>query len=46
MEYMEVKFNKRINISNIEVKVGDYIIPKVTQFKFLRPVIQNDGEIE
>ncbi|KAL5133996.1 LINE-1 retrotransposable element ORF2 protein [Glycine soja] len=45
-EYMECKFNKRRRISNSEVKIGDHIIPQVTQFKYLGSVIQDDGEIE
>ncbi|KAL5172393.1 hypothetical protein HKD37_16G045160 [Glycine soja] len=45
-EYMECKFNKRRRVSNLEVKIGDHIIPQVTQFKYLGSVIQDDGEIE
>lgn len=44
--YMECKFNKRIRVFNLEVKIEDHIIPQVTQFKYLGSVIQNDGEIE
>lgn len=43
---MESKFNKRINIYNLEVKGGYYIIPHLTLFKNLRSIIQNDGEKE
>lgn len=43
---MECNFNKRRNISNIEVKVGDHIISQITRFKYLVSVIQNNGEIE
>ena len=46
LEYMECKFNKRRRVSNSEVKIGDYIIPQVTRFKYLGSVIQDDGEIE
>lgn len=28
------------------MKVRDHIIPQVTRFKYLKSVIQNDGEIE
>ncbi|RZC05226.1 Protein RER1B isoform E [Glycine soja] len=45
-EYMECKFNKRMRVSNSEVKIGDHIIPQVTRFKYLGSVIQDDGEIE
>ncbi|KAL5123966.1 Craniofacial development protein 2 [Glycine soja] len=45
-EYMECKFNKRRRVSNSEVKIGDYIIPQVTRFKYLGSVIQDDGQIE
>lgn len=44
-EYMECKFNKRISISKLDVKVEDHIIPQVTQFKYLGFVIRNNGEI-
>ncbi|KAH1257632.1 hypothetical protein GmHk_03G007566 [Glycine max] len=43
---MECKFNKRRRVSNSEVKIGDHIIPQVTQFKYLGSVIHDDGEIE
>lgn len=43
---MEYKFSKMINISNLELKVGDHSIPKVTQIKYLWFVIQNNGEIK
>lgn len=43
---MECKFNKRRNIFNLEVIVGDHIIPQVTWFKYLAFVVQNDGEIK
>ncbi|KAL5130219.1 THO complex subunit 4A [Glycine soja] len=45
-EYMECKFNKRRRVSNLEVKIGDHIIPQVTRFKYLGSVIQDDGKIE
>ncbi|KAH1190454.1 putative protein arginine N-methyltransferase 6 [Glycine max] len=45
-EYMECKFNKRMRVSNSEVKIGDHITPQVTRFKYLGSVIQDDGEIE
>ena len=38
-KYMECKFNKRRRVSNSEVKIGDHIIPQVTQFKYLGSVI-------
>lgn len=44
-EYMECKFNKRRDVSNIDVKVGDHIISQVTRFKYLGSVIQN-GKVE
>ncbi|KAL5146296.1 Craniofacial development protein 2 [Glycine soja] len=46
LEYMECKFNKRMRVSNSEVKIGDHIIHQVTRFKYLGSVIQDDGEIE
>lgn len=38
-EYMECKFNKRRNVSNLEVKFGDHILLQVTRFKYLRSII-------
>ena len=46
MEYMECNFSKRRSRTTLEVKVGDYIIPQVTWFKYLGSIVQNDGEIE
>jgi hypothetical protein len=43
---MECKLSKRRSISTLEAKVGDHIIPQVTQFKYLGSIVQNDGEIE
>jgi hypothetical protein len=45
-EYMECNFSGRRSRSTLEVKVGDHIIPQVTQFKYLESIVQNDGEIE
>jgi hypothetical protein len=45
-EYMECNFIKRRIISSLEVKVSDHIIPQVTQFKYLRSIVQNDGKLE
>jgi len=45
-EYMECNFSGRRSRSTLEVKVGDHIIPQVTRFKYLGPIVQNDGEIE
>ncbi|KAM7490942.1 hypothetical protein LguiA_033863 [Lonicera macranthoides] len=45
-EYMEYKFSKRRSTTNLEVKVGDNVIPQVTRFKYLGSIIQEDGEIE
>jgi len=46
MGYMECNFSGRRSRSTLEVKVGDHIIPQVTQFKYLGSLVQNDGEIE
>ncbi|KAM7524737.1 hypothetical protein LguiA_014639 [Lonicera macranthoides] len=45
-EYMECKFSKRRSTPNLEVKVGDNVIPQYTRFKYLGSIIQEDGEIE
>jgi hypothetical protein len=44
--FLECNFSKRRNMSTLEVKVGDHIIPQVTRFKYLGFIVQNDGEIE
>ena len=46
MEYMECKFSKRRTNYNLEVKIGDDIIPQVTIFKYFESIIKHDGEIE
>ena len=46
MEYMKCMFSRRHTNSSLEVKIGDYTIPQVTLIKYLRPMMQNDGEIE
>jgi len=33
-------------MSTLEVKVRDHIIPQVTRFKYLKFIVQKDGEIE
>jgi len=43
---MKCNFNKRQNISSLEVKVLCHIVSKVTQFKYLEFIAQNDGEIK
>ena len=45
-EYMECKFNKRQTNNNLEVKIGEHIIPKVSSFKYLGSIIQSNGEID
>jgi len=42
---MECNFRKRRS-SSLESKVGDHIIPKVTQFKYYGSIVQSDEEIE
>lgn len=46
-EYVEWKFYNRRNVSNLDQRVGENIIPQVMWFKhILGSVIQYDGEIE
>ena len=45
-EYMECKFNKRQTNNNLEVKIGEHIIPKVSSFRYLGSIIQSNGEID
>ncbi|MED6176445.1 hypothetical protein PIB30_117090 [Stylosanthes scabra] len=45
-EYMECKFDRQRENSNIEVKIGDNILRKVRSFKYLGCIIQDNGEIE
>lgn len=42
-KYIESMLNKKIRVSNLEVKVVDYILPQATQFKYLWSVIKNWG---
>lgn len=37
--YLECKFNKKRHVSNLEVKFGDHVIPKVTRFNYHASVI-------
>lgn len=37
---------KRTSISNLEMEVGNYIIPQITRFKYLGSFIKNNREIE
>jgi len=39
---MERSFRKRQSVFSVKVKVGDHIIPQVTQFKYLESIVQND----
>jgi hypothetical protein len=43
---MECNFSKRHNISTLEVKVGEHIIPQVTQFKYFGSIVQKKQERE
>lgn len=43
---MEYNFNKTSNNSVLKVKIGDHTILRVTWFKYLVSIIQNDGKIE
>ena len=45
-KYIKCKFNKRQTNNNLEVKIEEYIIPKVLSFKYLRLIIQSNGEID
>lgn len=42
---MKCKFNKRKGVSNLKVKVWDYIILLIT-FKYFDSITQNDRQIE
>ncbi|XP_054787150.1 uncharacterized protein LOC129293296 [Prosopis cineraria] len=44
-EYLYCKFGKGLSENNLEVKLGDQIIPQVEKFRYLGAIIQNDGEI-
>ena len=46
MKYMECKFNKRQTNNNLEAKVRDHVILKVSSFQYLGSIIQSDGEID
>ena len=42
---MHCKFSKRQVDSDLEVKIGEDIIPQVTKFRYLGSIVQSDGEI-
>lgn len=45
-EYMHYNFSKTDVRSNLEVKIENDIIPHVSQFKYLRSIIPNNGAID
>lgn len=45
-DYIEYKFRTMRSVSNIKVKVEDHIIPWIAEFKYLEPILQNNGEIK
>ena len=45
-EYMDCKFSKRRANPTLEVKIEDDTIPRVTQFRYLGSIIQNDEEVK
>ena len=45
-EYTKYEFNRRCTSPDMEVKIGNNIIPQVTQFKYLGFIIQNNREEE
>ena len=45
-EYMECKFNKWQINNNLEMKIEKHIITKVSNFQYLRLIIQNNGKID
>jgi len=44
MDYMECNFSKRRNVFILEVQMGDHIVSQVTRFKYMRSIVQNNGE--
>lgn len=40
-EFMECNFSQRRSVPSIEVKVGDHILPQVTQFKYVGSIVQD-----
>lgn len=42
---MHYNFNKRQEEYNLEVKMGDDLVPQFWKFKYLGFIIQNDGEM-
>src|SRR5215470_4611566 len=45
-EYMECKFSKKQANNDMEVKIGEHIIPQVLKFRYLGSILQRDGEID
>ena len=46
IEYLECNFNKRQTNNDLEVKIGEYIISKVSSFQYVELILQSDGEID
>ena len=44
-KYMECKFNKRQINNNLEVKIGEYIVLNVSNFRYIGSIIQSNGQI-
>ncbi|RDY10196.1 hypothetical protein CR513_05327, partial [Mucuna pruriens] len=45
IEYLHCDFSKRQEEYDLEVKIGENVIPHVSKFKYLRSIMQNDGEV-
>ncbi|PKA53114.1 ubiquitin-protein ligase E3 C [Apostasia shenzhenica] len=45
-EYMECTFSQERNTYIGDVTIGDQIVKKSEHFRYLRSIIQNDGEID
>ena len=46
MEYTECKFSTKEDNNVLEMKIQDYNIPKVEQFRYLDSIIRGDEEID
>ena len=44
--YMEHKFNKRETNNDLEVNIGEHIIPNVSRFRYFGLIVQSDEEID
>lgn len=46
IEYMKCKFNKRQISNDLELKIQNHIVQKVSKFRYLELILQSDRDID